>query len=149
MRTNTTVAIGIVVNNGKVLIINKRNSKGGALWRFPGGKVEEGESLSDTVIREVREETNVGCVPLYEISERNWESKGLNLVFFICKYIKGNEAILEPQTFSEIKWADPEEVIELIGVKMKLRVRKFIEWLLVHHEENEMMDLAQQYFKDN
>ncbi|KEK22666.1 NUDIX hydrolase [Bacillus gaemokensis] len=51
------VSAGVVVLNdeGKILLI--RGSRRG--WEQPGGQVEEGESIQDAVIREVKEETGI------------------------------------------------------------------------------------------
>jgi A/G-specific adenine glycosylase len=53
--------IGIIEKNGKFLI-RKRPDSGllGGLWEFPGGKREPGETLDETLRREIREELGVG-----------------------------------------------------------------------------------------
>ena len=50
-----------VIRDGPRLLIQKRKVEGhlGGLWEFPGGKVSEGESPEQAVIRECREE--IGC----------------------------------------------------------------------------------------
>jgi A/G-specific adenine glycosylase len=52
-----TVCAAILLRDGKVLIA-RRPSTGllGGMWEFPGGKVEEGESLEAALVREIREE---------------------------------------------------------------------------------------------
>ncbi|PKN98709.1 MAG: A/G-specific adenine glycosylase [Chloroflexi bacterium HGW-Chloroflexi-4] len=54
------VVAAIIRQNGLVLIA-RRPSKGllGGLWEFPGGKLEEGESHAEALVREIREE--LGC----------------------------------------------------------------------------------------
>ena len=51
------VACGMI-RKGEHLLIAQRPSEGmlGGLWEFPGGKQEEGESLAECLIREIREE---------------------------------------------------------------------------------------------
>ena len=53
--------IGIIEKDGKYLI-RKRPSSGllAGLWEFPGGKRESGESLDQTLRREISEELGVG-----------------------------------------------------------------------------------------
>jgi len=51
------VAVGVIVEDGKVLI-QQRPSEGllGGLWEFPGGKLEPGETAAQAVVRELGEE---------------------------------------------------------------------------------------------
>jgi 8-oxo-dGTP diphosphatase len=50
--------IGIVVNDGRVLLVKQRRHYG-THWELPGGYWESGESLEQTAAREVLEETGV------------------------------------------------------------------------------------------
>jgi 8-oxo-dGTP diphosphatase len=45
--------------NGKILLEKRGNDPGKGKWSIPGGLVELGERLEQTVIREVREETEL------------------------------------------------------------------------------------------
>lgn len=54
-----TAVRGIVCRDGKYLLIHSKYGD----YKFPGGGMEQGESLSDTLIREVREETGYAVVP--------------------------------------------------------------------------------------
>jgi nucleoside triphosphatase len=64
-------AVGAVVFNdaGKILLVKSRRSRG--LYVIPGGHVELGEKIEDTLRREVREETGleVADVELASIQE--------------------------------------------------------------------------------
>ncbi len=48
---------GVLVENGKVLLIRTQNLKGEEVWTFPKGLVEPGERPERTALREVFEET--------------------------------------------------------------------------------------------
>ena len=54
------VAAGIIVHNGKILIAQRKHGKSlEYFWEFPGGKLEEGETLPQCLQRELMEELNL------------------------------------------------------------------------------------------
>jgi len=54
------VGVGaIIIHDGKILLEKRGNDPGRGKWSIPGGKVELGESVEQTVIREVKEETGL------------------------------------------------------------------------------------------
>ena len=50
---------GIVVHDGALLLVQRGTAPYAGKWSIPGGKVEFGEQVRDTVRREVREETGL------------------------------------------------------------------------------------------
>ena len=62
-------AASIVLNEKNELLLIKGPRRG---WEIPGGQVEEGESLTDAVIRETKEESGIdirGCEILWDLSK--------------------------------------------------------------------------------
>jgi 8-oxo-dGTP diphosphatase len=54
------IGIGaIIICDGKILLEKRRNDPGKGKWSIPGGLVELGESIEQTVLREVMEETGL------------------------------------------------------------------------------------------
>lgn len=54
------VAVGaVVMENGRVLLVRRKNPPSEGLWAIPGGKQRWGETLQQTAEREVLEETGV------------------------------------------------------------------------------------------
>ena len=54
------VAGALIDADGRVLITKRPNGKEMAgLWEFPGGKIEEGETPEQALIRELKEELNI------------------------------------------------------------------------------------------
>ena len=49
----------VIIKDGKILLEKRKNEPGKGKWSIPGGLVELGESVEQTVIREVREETGL------------------------------------------------------------------------------------------
>jgi 8-oxo-dGTP diphosphatase len=62
----------VAVCAGKVLLVQRANPPMQGRWTLPGGVLELGESLADSVAREVREETGlqVEVLDLVEVVER-------------------------------------------------------------------------------
>jgi len=51
------VGVGaIIIQNGKILIVRRGSEPGKGKWSVPGGLVELGETVKQTVVREVKEE---------------------------------------------------------------------------------------------
>ena len=54
------VGVGaVVICDGKILLEKRKNEPGKGKWSIPGGLVELGENVEQTVIREVKEETGL------------------------------------------------------------------------------------------
>jgi 8-oxo-dGTP diphosphatase len=52
-------ASALIVRDGKILLVRRAREPYKGMWSFPGGKLEPGEGVRDTVRREVREETGL------------------------------------------------------------------------------------------
>ena len=61
MTTHVIPCVGAVIKDrsGRLLLIRRGHEPGKGLWSVPGGRVEDGESDSAAVVREVREETGL------------------------------------------------------------------------------------------
>lgn len=106
------VAVGGFVTNdqGQVLLI--KSPRYGD-WEFPGGQVEEGETVIRALEREVLEETGitVKVKTLVGIYSNTRKPSILNMDF-ICEYISG-----EPRTSAEsiqVEWVDCSDVLPRI-----------------------------------
>lgn len=53
----------IVDDQNRVLLLRRKaSSQGGGQWCLPGGKVDYGQRVEDTVAREIAEETSLNCI---------------------------------------------------------------------------------------
>ena len=106
------VCAAIIVRDGKVLIA-RRPSKGllGGLWEFPGGKVEMGETHTEALVREIKEElgTVITAIELFGTYKHAYTHFKVTLQAWMVR-LTGQEPIaLEA---SEIRWVQIAELGE-------------------------------------
>lgn len=57
------VAVGVILRDGKIFISKRADDlHQGGKWEFPGGKREAGESMTDALKRELKEEINIDVI---------------------------------------------------------------------------------------
>lgn len=113
------VAAAILDDTGKVLL-QKRTDRN--TWGFPGGVMELGESFSDSLKREVKEETglNVDIIRLlgvysgYSDEYPNGDKAQPIVIFFLCKVISGDLTVDYDETL-ELKFFGKEEMPTLVN----------------------------------
>jgi 8-oxo-dGTP diphosphatase len=99
-------ACALVDADKRVLIARRPEGKPLAgLWEFPGGKVEEGETPEDTVIRELSEELSIKvtkpCLAPLTFSSHDYLEFHILLSLFVCRRWEGRPM---PREAQEIKW---------------------------------------------
>ncbi len=81
------IAVGIIRNAQNEIFITRRNADvhmGGKL-EFPGGKVEQGESAEQALVRELREEVGITAksFSLYQQIEHQFSDRLVAISFFL------------------------------------------------------------------
>ncbi|NHJ46639.1 MAG: NUDIX domain-containing protein [Asgard group archaeon] len=100
-------------------------------WILPKGRIEEGESLEDTSIREVKEETGLQKLKLVNIIDKTnyWfrtekkERLYKEVHFFLYEDEDGCEDIcVEEKHFDKGQWFTKEEAIKKIGFPAQRKI---------------------------
>jgi ADP-ribose pyrophosphatase YjhB (NUDIX family) len=81
---------GVVVDQGRVLLVRRGKEPAMGQWSLPGGVLELGESLAEGLIREVREETGLTVEPveLVELLDRiHREGERVRYHYVIADYL--------------------------------------------------------------
>jgi ADP-ribose pyrophosphatase YjhB (NUDIX family) len=107
---------GVVIHQGKVLLIRRATEPLKGEWSIPGGLVELGEKLLDAVKREVLEETGLVVEPgkVLELFDSIWkDAEGrcqyhYVLVDYLCRMTGGN--LQAASDVSEARWVEEQEL---------------------------------------
>ncbi|NND67213.1 MAG: 8-oxo-dGTP diphosphatase MutT [Halioglobus sp.] len=105
------VAVGVILDaRGRILLTRRaEDAHQGGLWEFPGGKVEEHESLQAALTRELREElgiTPARTSPLIEV-RHNYVDKQVFLDVHVVWEHAGEASGLEGQPLA---WVAVDEL---------------------------------------
>lgn len=106
----------IIIRNGKLLLEKRKATPGRGKWSVPGGVVELGESSKQTVIREVKEETNLIVEEPILLDVVNYivldEKSKVKYHFLIVEYfmkLKGGQ-LKAADDAAELRWVSFDEV---------------------------------------
>lgn len=114
---------------GEILLIHKIDND---LWALPGGGHDAGEYLTETVVREVREETGLQVEPVrlvgmytnpnHVMAYDDGEVRQQFSLCFECKWT-GGEPREDGSETKEVRWVSPADLDKLtIHPSMRLRI---------------------------
>jgi 8-oxo-dGTP diphosphatase len=116
------VIVGVVgaalIRDGRVLASRRTEPpRLAGLWEFPGGKVEDGESDEQALVRELREELGVeaaigerlgGDLPIGETAV---------LRVYVCRIVAGEPALVD---HDEHRWLSADELDDVPWIPVDL-----------------------------
>ena len=100
-------------------------------WEFPGGKAEAGETLTDAVLREIKEE--LGCAVCVKDQIANvktsYQDRTVNVSFFLCELCEG-QADVVPVEYKKTVWLNKETLRTVDWLDADLAALKEIDKVL-------------------
>ncbi|MCX7816005.1 MAG: NUDIX hydrolase [Syntrophales bacterium] len=114
------VGVGAVVfKDEKVLLVKRGVPPRKDLWAIPGGSVKLGETLKESAVREVWEETGItievgDIIYVFDLIERDKNGKicyHFVVIDFLARYISGE--VKSGDDASEARWISREECLHL------------------------------------
>ena len=116
-----SVAVGAVVDNGKILMIKRERGDYSGFWALPGGKIEQGEHVSDAAIREVKEEASIET-NFQEYSGIVSEIFGQKQFMLHVVELKTTEKSVSGGSEGEVDWVELDSLEELDVVPSDLKI---------------------------
>lgn len=104
MKKQVHVAVGVIKKDDLIFIAKRHESQHqGGKWEFPGGKVEAGETVTQALARELKEEIGIevkSSTPFLEI-HHDYPDKSVHLDIHLVEAFDGEAKHQEGQ---EHKW---------------------------------------------
>ncbi len=103
------VAAALIDVDGRVLIAQRPDGKSMAgLWEFPGGKVDDGETPEEALIRELAEELDIDvadrCLAPFTFVSHAYDDFHLLMPLYVCRVWQGEVTAKEHRA---LKWVRP------------------------------------------
>lgn len=105
------VVCGALIHNKKVMIAQRNYGSAKGKFEFPGGKVENKETLKEALIREWKEECGITIenIQFLEESIDYQDGKTIHLTCFVCSSKKIPD---KPKVHSQFIWTIPEHIYD-------------------------------------
>jgi ADP-ribose pyrophosphatase YjhB (NUDIX family) len=116
-RHSVSVAAAVTNNDGRVLVIRRRDT---GAWQLPGGILELGETIEQGVRREVHEETGVTVEPIRLTGVYKNMNRGVVALVFLARPIGGT-----PQPTDEadaVEWWTADQVPDTMDEAFSIRI---------------------------
>jgi len=118
---------------GRILLVKRRDN---TLWALPGGGHDIGETIEQTAVREVKEETGLDVAvtgltgvytnPAHVVAFTNGEVRQQFSLCFTTALLGGELAIDHEST--DIAWTDPADIHALsMHPSMRLRITHYLD----------------------
>ncbi len=114
MRNQLIALLALINEKNEVLISLRKNKKEyDGYWEYPGGKIEEGETIEKGLIREIKEEINLeissNCIAPLTFAVDQHEVSQTILFLYVCRKWEGSVTSLLDQ---RIEWVKPIDLAE-------------------------------------
>ena len=117
-RTTPTILCNLCMvedlENGKVVLQYRSPEKNNwSGYAFPGGHIEEGESLVESVIREIKEETGLTISNPQLAAVKNWQLEDGTRYIVFCYKATEFTGQLRSSEEGEVSWVEKDQLDQL------------------------------------
>jgi len=128
MKTIKVVA-AVIRDDNKIFATARGYGEYKGWWEFPGGKIEEGETPEEALVREIKEELDsvIAVEDYIDTIEYDYPEFHLSMSCYYCKLISGDLTLKEAEDgrwltkdiIDEFKWL-PADIVLLNKIMEKM-----------------------------
>ncbi|MEX1005178.1 MAG: NUDIX domain-containing protein [Acidimicrobiia bacterium] len=103
-----TVVAGLLLRHGRILLCHRAPERKNFpnVWDLPGGHVEDGETATDALTRELAEELGIGVDATSPRLWRTLRAEGVELHIYLVDQWWGEPCNIAPDEHDDIRWVD-------------------------------------------
>ncbi len=105
------VVAAILHQNGKILLAQRAiGQKLEGKWEFPGGKIEQGETPEQALVREIQEELciRIKNISYYAESSYKYEFGEIKLLAYKAECLQQSITL---SVHNQIRWVEPKDLL--------------------------------------
>ncbi|MFC8719028.1 NUDIX hydrolase [Kitasatospora sp. NPDC057198] len=108
------IAAAVIVQDGRVLMVQRRVREGELSWQFPAGEVEAGETPEAAAVRETAEEVGLTVKATRLLGERVHPKTGRRMSYAACEVAGGTATVVDTEELAELAWVVRERIAEFV-----------------------------------
>lgn len=125
--SDRAVAIAVIVEEGRLLLVHRRADDGAPPWVLPGGNAEPGESAEEAAVRETLEETGLTVVAWAVLGERVHPATGRHLTYVACDVITGTARVADSEELDAVEWVPGGELSRFVPGEFYPAVQEYLD----------------------
>lgn len=105
------VIAAVIQQNNRVLLCQRKEGALAGKWEFPGGKLENGETPEECLVREIEEELGIAIEvdEIYQAVHMQYEHGDFLIIAYLAKHVAGEISL---RVHSNYAWVDVGRLLD-------------------------------------